>query len=151
MPINVVERTARCSSRRVDQDVAVATSSSPIMTYRPRVAKQNHRFKAFHRTTRQRFSGRGRSVIFWDSCPMVAAFTTVNREPGQDLSGAAISGVDLCGGRRHRTRTFVGRSLSAPTDRCLARFDIPFPNDLSRSPKSAFFPVAISKRLGLRS
>ena len=32
----------------------------------------------------------------------MVALTTVNREPGQDLIVAAISGVTLCEGRLHR-------------------------------------------------
>ena len=35
---------------------------------------------------------------------MVATLTTVSREPGQALTGAAISGVALCKGCRHRAR-----------------------------------------------
>lgn len=33
---------------------------------------------------------------------MVATLATVSREPGQALTGAAISGVTLCEGCRHR-------------------------------------------------
>jgi hypothetical protein len=33
---------------------------------------------------------------------MVAALARGSREPGQALTGAAISGVPLCEGRRHR-------------------------------------------------
>ena len=33
------------------------------------------------------------------TCLAAATLATVNREPGQDLSGAAISGVALCEGR----------------------------------------------------
>ena len=36
------------------------------------------------------------------SCLVVAALATVSREPGQALTGAAISGVTLCEGCRHR-------------------------------------------------
>ena len=39
---------------------------------------------------------------FPSHCPTVVALTTVNREPGQDLSGAAISGVALCEGHLRR-------------------------------------------------
>ena len=49
-------------------------------------------------------------------CPVVATLATVSREPGQALTGAAISGVTLCEGCRHRTRdrsvTIVGRVAS---------------------------------------
>ena len=48
---------------------------------------------------------------------MVVALTTVNREPGQDLSGAAISGVALCEGRLQRASRLleVGvRSAASP-------------------------------------
>ena len=42
---------------------------------------------------------------------MVATLATVNREPGQDLTGAAISGVALCEGCRHHPAFFYARSV----------------------------------------
>lgn len=36
------------------------------------------------------------------SCPLVAILAIVSREPGQALTGAAISGVALCEGRLQR-------------------------------------------------
>lgn len=42
-------------------------------------------------------------------CPMVATLATVSREPGQALTGAAISGVTLCEGCRHRTDAIASR------------------------------------------
>ena len=36
-------------------------------------------------------------------CSLAAAFATVSREPGQALTGAAISGEALCEGRHQRT------------------------------------------------
>jgi hypothetical protein len=38
-------------------------------------------------------------------CLVVAVLATVSREPGQALTGAAISGVALCEGRLHRTKS----------------------------------------------
>ena len=37
---------------------------------------------------------------------VVAALAMGSREPGQALTGAAISGVPLCEGRRHRVVNF---------------------------------------------
>ena len=46
---------------------------------------------------------------------MVATLTTVSREPGQALTGAAISGVALCKGCRHRTSVcFQPTGLEVP-------------------------------------
>lgn len=38
-------------------------------------------------------------MVSVDDCWLVAALATVSREPGQALTGAAISGVALCEGR----------------------------------------------------
>ena len=45
-------------------------------------------------------------------CVLVAALTTVSREPGQALTGAAISGVALCEGcLQHADRECMRLSL----------------------------------------
>jgi len=46
---------------------------------------------------------------------MVATLATVSREPGQALTGAAISGVALCEGCRHRASVcFQTAGLEVP-------------------------------------
>jgi hypothetical protein len=42
---------------------------------------------------------------------VVAALAMGSREPGQALTGAAISGVPLCEGRRHRILKSVRENL----------------------------------------
>jgi hypothetical protein len=73
------------------------------------------RFMSAHKIHLFGESRGGRQSNCCFSCPMVAILATVSREPGQALTGAAISGVALCGGRRHRARENLLLSESSAT------------------------------------
>ena len=64
-----------------------------------------------------------RLVAMRQTCSMVAALAIAGREPGQALTGAAISGVALCEGRLHR----AGRWLSGSISRSSRAFHVPVP------------------------